>query len=509
MLFRRNMKKNKTSEVMYKEEFDNDTGMELTSANIKELLKDNCDVIIRELYINAQEDLTVTLVFIDVLVDTKVINDNILKPLTQEMSLGKAKSCEEIIDMIEHGVLYHTSQKTRDNISDCIRDIMDGSAALIFDDVKKAVTFDVKDYEIRGITEPVNENVIKGAKDSFIEDFRTNIATLRRRIKSHNLVIEEIIIGRESHSKIGIVYLKGITNQHIVEELRNRLKKIDVDGVLTMGVIEENIIDNKYSPFPQITYTERPDKFCANILEGQVGLITDGFPLGSIVPATFNQFLQAPEDYSQNFIISSLIRLLRYVNLFITLLLPGFYISITTFNHEMLPTKLALSLELAKEGVPFPTFIEVALMLIAFEILVEAGLRLPKLIGQTISIVGAVIVGQAAVEAKFVSPGVVIIIALTAIASFTMPNQDLSNSLRLWRFILVIFSSFIGLYGLSLGALLLMIHLSKMEVFNTPYLVPFVSDENKQMQDTIFRLPFSTFIKRPIHLKTTDKKRQG
>lgn len=505
MLFRRNKRKNNSQQPIFTDKLESQN-LELTSSNILSLIQHSSDVVFHDIYINGKKDLPVTMIYIDGLIDVTAVDQFILKPLTQEVRLGKG-SIEEIIDYIEHGTVHHASQRTRVMLSECVYDIMDGSVALIFNQANKAIVFDVKGFEKRSISEPTGENVQKGAKDAFVEVLRTNTATIRRKIKSHNLIVEESKVGKQSLTKVAIVYLNRTANRHIVEELKKRLDKINVDGVLTTGIIEENIIDNKYSPFPQILYTERPDKFCANIIEGRVGIVIDGFPVAFVIPGSLNQFLQGPEDYSQNFIISSVLRFLRFVLMLETLFLPGFYIAVTTFHQEMIPTKLALSIIASKEGVPFPTFIEVAIMLISFEVLVEAGLRLPKNIGQAISIVGALVVGQAAVEARLVSPAVVVVIAMTAIASFTMPNQDFSNALRLWRFIFVIITSIIGLYGLSIGGIVLLLHLSKMEVYGVPYLSPFVADENKQMQDTLVRLPFSFLSKRPVNLKTTNKNR--
>lgn len=494
--------------IVYKEELV-ESLLQLTSKSIKSLLENNSDVVFRELYINGLEEMKVTLIFIEGLIDLKNVDDDILKPLTQEISLTSSKNVNKVIEKIEHGTLYHVSQKTRIEIYECVNDIIDGSVALVFDQVKKAVTFDVRGFDKRRISEPTGENVFKGAKDSFVENLRTNTATVRRKIKTHKLVIEETKVGKQSLTKVAIVYIEGITNMNMVQQLKQRLDKISTDGVLSVGIIEENLIDNKYSPFPQIIYTERPDKFCANVVEGRVGVIIDELPLTYIVPGTFESFLQAPEDYSQHFVVSSVIRFLRFALIFVTLLLPGFYVSVTTFHHEMIPTGLALAITASKEGVPFPSFVEVIFMLIAFEILIEAGLRLPKAIGQAVSIVGAVVVGQAAVEARLVSPSVVVVIAITAISSFAMANQDFSNALRLWRLAFVILSSGLGLYGLSLGGIILLNHLSKMEVYGIPYMSPFVGEENKEMQDSLFRFPFSAQYKRPTGLKTTNKKRQG
>jgi spore germination protein KA len=481
----------------------------LTSANVEGLLGGNSDIIFRRLHINGRKDLPVTMVFVDGMADTKSVDDYILKPLIQESSLGECSSTSEIIERISHGVIYHAAMEVRRTFAECVHDIVGGSVALIFDDVKTAVTFDIKGFHERSISEPTGENVIKGAKDSFVENLRTNTASIRMKMKNARLVIEEMKTGKQTATRIAIVYIRGLTNMRIVDELKRRLDNLDTDAVLSTGIIEEAIIDHKVSPFPQVITTERPDKFCSTIVEGRVGIIIDGMPVSIVVPGTFDAFLQAPEDYSQSFIVNSIIRAMRYALMFVTLFLPGFYISVSSFHIEMIPTDLALAITASKEGVPFLTFIEVLFMLMAFEVLVEAGLRLPKTIGQAVSVVGAVVVGQAAVDARLVSPAVVVIIAITAISSFTMPNQDFSNALRLWRFIFAIFSSIIGLYGLSIGAIILLNHLSSMEVFGVPYLSPFVGGDGKNMQDAIFRFPFSAQKKRPMSLRTTNKRRRG
>lgn len=504
--FRR--KKKSQASQLYNEKLENNE-LELTASNIKKLLSGSSDIVFRQLYINGDRDLPVTLIYIDGIVDTKVVDDDILKPLLQEMALSKNKRPRDIISKIEHGALYHAYQSTRDKLSDCIEDIFDGCAALVLDWDKKALTFEVRGYEKRNIAEPTGENVNKGAKDAFIENIRTNTATVRNKIRTHNLIIKELKVGEQSKTKVAVVYINGLTNMEIVNELIKRLNNIQTDGVTSPGVIEEGIIDNKHSPFPQIIYTERTDKFCANVIEGRVGVIIDGFPVTYCVPGTFEAYMQAPEDYSQNYIISSVIRTLRFAITLVTLFLPGFYTAVTTFHQEMIPTELALAITASKEGVPFPSFIEMIFMLTAFEILIEAGLRLPKSIGQAVSIVGAVVVGQAAIDARLVSPAVVVVVSLTAISSFAMPNQDFSNALRLWRFIFVILSSAIGLFGLSIGGIILLNHLCSMEVYGAPYMSPFAGGDNRQMEDAIFRLPFSKQYKRPIFLKTTNKKRRG
>lgn len=317
-------------------------------------------------------------------------------------------------------------------------------------------------------------------------------------------------MGKQSRTSVSIVYMDNIADKELVEEVKERLLNINIDHALQAGFVEEFIIDHRMTAFPLVVYTERPDKFSANILSGRVGIIIDGLPIGIIAPGTFVQFLQAPEDYAQNWIVSSLINVIRYMMLLVALFLPAFYIAVTTFHQEMIPSELAIAISASKEGVPFPSFIEVLIMLLAFEVLLEAGLRLPKAIGQSVSIVGAIVVGQAAVEARLISPAVLVAIAFTAIASFTIPNQDFSNAIRTWRLLMALSSSILGLYGLSICTLYLLNHLCKMESFGVPYLSPFVSCEGRQIvYDAFLRLPLWYHKSRPRELRTVNKRRQG
>lgn len=482
-----------------------DINSELTIDNLKNILMRSNDVLLKEISIN--KNLKATLFFIEGIVDSKLINEYIIKPLTQMPRFTESKTNTEVIKLISEGALPSSSQNEKYNLTDVINSILNGNTALLFHGKNIAFVFDVKGFEKRSITEPTDENVIKGSKDVFIEALRVNTATVRRKIKSPNLVLEEIILGKQTQTSISIIYMSNIVNEQLLNELKKRLNKINVDAVLSLNSIEDYIIDKKLSAFPQFINTEKPDKFCSNILEGRVGLIIDGLPISIIVPGILVQFIQATEDYSQNYIISSTLRFMRVILIFTTLLLPGFYISIISFHHEMIPIELALSISASDKGVPFPPFIEVILLLIAFEVLMEAGLRLPKSIGQAVSIVGAIVVGQAAVDAKLVSPAVVITIAVTAMANYTVPNQDLSNALRLWRFIIAILSSILGLMGLSIGGLILLYHLCSIECFGIPYLSPFVSGENEDLGDTLFRLPVYFLKNRPLNLNTPNRKR--
>lgn len=493
--------------VIYSEMPDN-KDMELTGDNIKSILKKNSDAIFRDIFICGDKKRPATLVFIDGLVDSKGIADDVVKPLIDSRKLCEAKNDKDTIDLIKHGAVYFPDMQVRENINDTFNDILNASCAIIFDSEKIAMTFAVKGFEQRGITEPTSENIVKGAKDAFVESLRINTATVRRKIKTQKLIIEQTKVGRQTETPIGIVYIDGIVNSHLVDEVKKRLDNIEIDGVIEAGFVEEYIIDNKYTAFPLVGATERPDRFCTAILEGRVGIIIDGLPTAYIAPVTVQQLLRTMDDYSQNFLVVSALRLLRYLTMLLTLFLPSFYIAVTTFHQEMIPSELAQAIAASKEGVPYPSFIEVFLMLIAFEILLEAGLRLPKTIGQAVSIVGALVVGEAAVNAKLISPAVVVVIAITAISSFTMPNQDFSNALRLWRFVMAITGSMIGIFGISIGAVFLIYHLASIETFGVPYLSPYVASEGKDLGDSIIRIPLKFLKKRPLSLRTPNERRQ-
>lgn len=481
---------------------------ELNSKNIKDALGLSKDVIFRLIYINGDKNFPATFVFVDGLIDSKVINDDILKPLLQECKLKQAGTSRDVIDLIEHGAVYAATVKVTDNVNELVDYVLSGFSALIFDTEKKAVAFETKGFDKRSITEPNNENVLRGARDSFVETLRTNTATVRRKIKSPDLIIEESVVGEQTQTSVAVIYMKNIINEHIVQQLHKKMENIKIEGLLGINFLAEFLVDNKYTPYPQLDYTERPDRFCKDLLEGRAGIIIDGIPIAIIIPSTFDKGLISSDDYAHSMIINTFKRLMRYTLLIVTLLLPPFYIAVTTFNQEMLPSKFVASIAIAREGVPFPSYIEVLMMILAFEVLQEAGLRLPKAIGQTVSIIGTLVVGQAAVSARIVSAPVIIIVATTGIASFTIPSQDLSDATRLCKIMLIIFSSIMGLYGIAIGFLLILYHLCTLESYGVPYLSPFVADEGNDMMDTLLRLPVSWIKTRPRYMKTKNSRRQ-
>lgn len=467
----------------------------LTVEHIKEELANSDDLIIKEITIVGNKKISI--VCIDGLVNSLLIDENIIKPLIKMVDEAKQNresgtekvSMPSIYKKIEEGLVPHIAIKEVTKMSDILTQVLCGASCLFITGVKeKAIIFDAKGYEKRAISEPTNENIIKGSKESFNETVRDNTALLRRRIANKDLKIREFEIGNVSKTRVAVTYMEGITDKEILESVIKKIKQMNVDSIIAPAKFEENFFSDSKSIFPSMIYTERVDKFAANLIEGEIGILIDGMSIGYTVPAVFNMFFQVPEDYSFNYIMASFVRVIRYIAAFFTVFIPGFYVAIATFHPEMIPTELALSIIKSKEGVPFTSILEVIFMLVAFEMLIEAGARLPKLIGQTISIVGGLIVGEAAVNAKFTSPAVVVVVAIAGITGFLVPNQDLSNSFRIIRILLVIVAGMMGVYGLSLGLILVTYYLAKKESFGVPYLVPFTSNAFKNLtKDTMFR----------------------
>jgi spore germination protein KA len=412
-----------------------------------------------------------------------------LKPLLRDRSLRRASDEEKLLRLISTGsVTYHCSREKHSALDSAVEALLGGQALLIFDGQRCAVSFDVRSFEKRGITEPTNESVLKGSKESFVESLAVNTALIRRRLQTSDLKIERFRLGECTGTSVVVAYIEGLANAGVVEAVRERIEGIKARGIVSAGQIETALTGGRGALFPQILYTERTDKLCGSILEGRVGVITDGLPVAYIAPVDFNSLIQAPEDYAFNGLISSVFRLLRYACVFAALVLPAFYVSVTSFHQEMIPTQLVISIIASKQGVPFPTYMEVLLMLLAFEVLLEAGLRLPQTVGQAVSIVGALVVGQAAIAAHMMSPGVVIVISAAGITGFVVPSQELSNTVRLGRIILVFLATAGGLFTVTLGLILALYHMCTLETFGTAYLSPFVAREGRNMfRDTIVR----------------------
>ncbi|WP_338131031.1 spore germination protein [Cohnella rhizosphaerae] len=364
-----------------------------------------------------------------------------------------------------------------------------------------------KFWNSRPVEEPQTEALIRGPRDGFTEDFRTNTALVRRRLRDPNLRFETFQLGRRSRTDVAVVYVEGIVNDKLLQEVRRRIHTIDVDEVAGSGFIEQWLTDHQLSPFPQIMSTERPDKLSAALLQGKVGIIVDNSPFQLIMPMTLFAFFHSPEDYYQNWIVSTAIRVMRFGAAFLATFMPAFYIALTEFHHGMLPSELAFSIAGSREGVPFPSVVEAFAMEATLELLREAGIRLPKPIGQTIGIVGGLVIGEAAVRAGIVSPIMVIVVAITAISSFSLPSYTFAISLRLLRFLVMLSAALFGLYGIVLAYIMLNIHIANLKSFGIPYSTPFAPTFLSDWKDLILRAPLSMMTGRPKMMRTKDKNR--
>jgi len=348
--------------------------------------------------------------------------------------------------------------------------------------------------------EPESEKLVRGPREGFIENISVNMSLLRRRINSPALVFEAQDIGSLTETKVVISYVAGICDPEIIQEVKKRLSFVHIQSVLDTGYLEAFVVDHPKSIFPQVEVTEKPDKALAQMLEGRIVIMVDGTPNVIIVPTIFTQFIQASEDYYEKPYYASFLRYIRMLAMIIALFLPGLYVALTTIHQEMLPTPLALSIAGSREGVPFPTVVEALLMEIAFEMLREAGVRLPAQVGQAVSIVGALIIGQAAVDAKIVSPIMVIIVAFSGISSFLIPSYGLSISFRLLRFIILIAASILGLFGIVLVGIMLLVHLSSMQSYGIPYFQPLGPIKFHQLREWLYRQSWRKIAKQPYNI---------
>jgi spore germination protein KA len=432
------------------------------------------------------------------------VSDYVLRPLAQDKALGEL-TAEEAWQRMAAGALYGLNAAERTTLDEGAADLIDGRCLLMFPGEMRALSFDVGTEEKRGVGDPENEVSVKGPRDSFVENLRTNTSLTRRHLRAPELKITEQIVGRQSLTPVDLLWVEGIADPAVVEELGERIQNIDIDALLATGNLEEYIVDDLDTAFPLLLYTERPDRFCYGLSEGRVGILIEGIPLGYLAPAVLGDFLRAPQDRSENWMLAAALTALRWVCLLVTLYLPGVYVAVVNFHPEMIPTRLALSIMAARRDVPFSALFETLLLLVAFEVLQEAGLRLPQSIGQTVSILGGLVVGSAAVEAKLISPAVLVVVAVAGIAGYTMPSQDLAGALRLWRFLLTILAGAAGLFGVIGGTVALVGHLAGLESIGGAYLDPFPADREGK---GLLGQPLPADKLRPAYLNTENRRKQ-
>lgn len=467
---------------------------------IKQEVGNSPDVIIREFEIGSNPRIPVAAVYTDGLADKKMVSDFVMRSLM--IDHGEAISENMVMDQnvfhfVKNNALTLGEVKIIKDWNALILSVLSGDTVILIDRCMEAISGSTRGGESRGVTEPSTQVVIRGPKDSFSESIGTNISLVRRRIKSPNLWLETRQIGNVTQTDVAVMYIKGIANDELIQEVRGRLDDIEIDGILESGYIEELIQDQTFTPFPTLFNTERPDVVAGNLLEGRIAIFVDGTPFVLIAPTTFFQFFQSSEDYYHRFDITIAIRLLRYAALLIGLLGPSIYVAAITFHQEMIPTPLLISLAEQREGVPFPPFVEAILMEATFEVLREAGVRMPRAVGQAVSIVGALVLGQAAVEAGIVSAAMVIVVSITGIANFAIASYSLGISIRLLRFLIIFFAGTFGFYGIAISNIMIIAHLCSLRSFGVPYMAPVAPFIPQDQKDMVLRLPWWSFLTRP------------
>ncbi|WP_423800927.1 spore germination protein [Neobacillus sp. SAB-20_R2A] len=457
---------------------------------LKSAYKDCSDVVFREFRIAGS--VHAVLLYIDGLSNTEEVDQHVLMPLLRIKDLDYSSILESTKKEISVSGL-----KEIHSIPDVFKQISIGNPIILIEKQTKGISIGLPKWEKRSIKEPDAESVIRGPREGFIETLRVNTSLLRRKIRHPLLKMKQMDIGGYTETQVIVAFIEGIADSTLVDEVTNRLKRIKIDGILESGYIEELIQDYPFSPFPQLLTTERPDVAAACLLEGRVVILIDGTPITLIAPCTFASLLQAPEDYYNPFYISTFIRWLRYFFFFIALLAPSAYVAILTFHQEMLPTSLLLTIAESREQIPFPALVEAFIMEITFEALREAGVRLPKQVGAAVSIVGALVIGQAATAAGLVSSPMVMVVAITGVASFLMPRYATGISIRILRFPIMILSGMLGLLGVMIGITAIVAHMCTLKSFGVPYFNSAAPLKLQNLKDVLVRAPWWAMDTRP------------
>jgi len=473
--------------------------------NLKGMLGDPGDLVIRPFTVR-ETDHKCAIAYIGGLVNEELIHNNIMKNVqlvTERKQLPNEN--EKLFDVIYREIISATDIEKEHILDKVSYALLRGDTIFYLDGVDKVLIMDTKGWEIRAVEEPKSETVIRGPRDGFVENLQVNVAHVRRYVRDPNLHFKTYQVGRRSKKDLVVAYITGIVNPKIVKEVKRRLETIDMDDAPESGYIEQWIEESFLSPFPTMMNTERPDRVASALLEGKVAILLDGTPFVLLLPVTLSKALQSPEDYYERWTIGTLLRSLRYLASFIAVFLPALYIALISYDVGLIPSKLAFSIAATREGVPFPPFVEALFMTITMELLREAGARLPTTIGQTIGIVGGLVIGEAAVSAGIVSPVMVIVVALNAIASFAIPSYSVAITFRIIMFGFMIAAAVFGLFGIILAYIMLNIHIVNLKSVGVPYSTPFAPTFLSDWNDLVLRAPIPLMTRRPKAMQTNDK----
>lgn len=484
------------------------------NANISELKKifgNSDDLIFREFNFGVRRQIKALVFFIDGLGDQKMILDSVIRSLMVDVHIidaeGKLIERKNQFNEIKKYILTIINAEEIHDFDKAIESVLSGNACLLIDGSGVGLSISAKGGEKRGIEESSNELVIRGPHEGFVETLRTNTSMLRRIIKSPDLIFEPFVLGKQTHTDICIAYIKGIANNKIVDEVRRRLNRIDIDSVLESGYVEQLIEDSSFSPFSTVGNSERPDKVAAKLLEGRVAIICNGTPVVLTVPYMFIEAFQVPDDYYSRMFNVNIMRLVRFIGFTITLVLPALFVAITTFHQEMIPTVLLIKLTAAREGNPFPVLFQALMSETIFLLIRESGIRMPRATGTAVTIVGTLVMGETAVNAGFIGAPMVIVTSLSGITGFILPAMY--NAIVLFRYFLILMGGSFGLYGMVVGLLCILAHMCSLRSFGTPFMAPLAPVFRSELKDTFLRFPTWLMKRRPQSTTWKQSNRQA
>lgn len=481
--------------------------LETNSSRVLGQIQDCSDILYRPMQIGRNGGVSCFLIYVEVASSNMMLEDSVIGKFLARMRTVRE---EEIGRILEQDSLGISDTKLLDTMEESMAAMLAGNVVLFVDGFPHGIKIGSKGYPGIGVMKAESEKVLRGSREAFSESVKINTALIRKRVRDTGMKVEERPVGKYSNTMTALVYMEGVAYEPVLECIRQKLETFEVDGVLDSGVIEQLTEDTWYSPFPQYQTTERPDRAAMAVLEGRVVLISDNSPEALILPTTWSTLFQTSDDYYRHFAIVSFLRVIRYIAAFLAVSLPGLYVSVINYHPQLLPTNLLFSLTEARAGVPFPGVVEVLLLEWSFELLREAGLRMPGPIGNTIGIVGGLIIGQAAVSANIVSPVVVVIVALTALGSFSVPNEEVSEALRLFKYLMILLGGFFGILGLCFGWFLLLVHLGGLKSFGVAYLTPFCAggiNDGADRRDALLKGPARKLTRRPVFARRENRRR--